>query len=204
MERKLGWQLKDIIMIGILGVIFAVIYLAFLYLATSVSVALTPFGLSPFGNEIFYGIWFMAASLAAYVLQKPGVAIVTEVIAAMLEFMMGNMGGALVLAVGSVQGAGSELGFAIFRYRRFDMLSMCLSGVFAAIASFIFGYFTGAYALIAPGMLAAMLAARIGSSVLFAGVISKLAGDGLAKTGVLKSYPLGRKYKPAEVLEDEA
>jgi energy-coupling factor transport system substrate-specific component len=126
------WKLKDIIMVGILGVIFAVIYLAVLYAGLGVTAVLTPYGLGTLGFEIFYGIWFMGATLAMYIIQKPGVAIVTEFLAAFLEMLMGNSGGPMVLLSGAMQGLGCELGFTVFRYKRYDMLSMCMSGIVAA------------------------------------------------------------------------
>ncbi|MEG1157853.1 MAG: ECF transporter S component, partial [Christensenellaceae bacterium] len=125
MKKTTGWKLKDIIMVAILGVVFALIYLAVLYAGIGLTAALTPFGLAPFGFELVYGIWFMAATLAAYIIQKPGVAIVSEFLAAFLELLMGNTGGGLVIIAGAVQGAGAEVGFAVFRYKRFDMASMC-------------------------------------------------------------------------------
>lgn len=104
MATQFKWQLKDIIMVAVLGLVFAVIYLAVLYLGVAVTAALTPFGLAPFGYEIFYGIWFMGATLAAFIIQKPGVAVMTEFLAAFIEFLMGNMGGPLVLISGLMQG----------------------------------------------------------------------------------------------------
>ena len=129
--KKYAWQLKDIIMIGILGVLFALIYLGAFYLSMGLQAALTPFGLAPFNFEIVYGVWFMAATVAAFIMQKPGVAFVTEVLAAFLELLMGNF--PLVITTGLVQGVGLELGFAVFRYRRYDMASMCVSATFACI-----------------------------------------------------------------------
>ena len=39
-----------------------------------------------------------------------------------------------------------------------------------------------------------MLAVRIVSGLIISGVITKALADGLAKSGVLKGYALGRKY----------
>ncbi len=196
------WQLKDIIMVAILGLIFAVIYLAILYAGVGVTAVLTPFGLAPFGYEIFYGIWFMGATLAGFIIQKPGVAIITECLAAFLEFLMGNMGGPLVLISGLVQGAGSEVGFAMFRYRKYNLATMCVSGIMAAVFSFAWGYFQNAYAGLSSAILIAMLAVRILSAVVFAGLISTFAGRNLARTGVLKSYALGQQYGAARVMPE--
>ncbi len=128
----------------------------YIILGVAVTAALTPAGLAPFGYEIFYGIWFMAATVAAFIIQKPGVAVVTEFLAAFIEFLMGNMGGPLVLISGLMQGIGAELGFAFFRYRRFDMPA-CAYRHNGAVFCLAWGFVQNAYALITRnvvGMLA--------------------------------------------------
>ena len=80
-------------MMAILGVLFAVVYMAVFYGGTAISVALTPLGLSAFGFELIYGVWFMAATIAAYIIRKPGAALITEVLASAIELLMGNSGG---------------------------------------------------------------------------------------------------------------
>ena len=191
MEKPYQWQLKDIIMVAILSLFFAVIYLGAVYLASAMGAVLAPFGLSVFANEIIFGVWFMASTFAAYIMQKPGVAIVTEMLAALLEVLMGNFYGPIIFVSGFVQGLGAEAGFAVFRYRRFDMLSMCLAAFGCCAASFIWGFIRAGFVLLTPGILIFMFLVRTVSSLLFAGILMKLCGDRLAKSGVLKAYPIG-------------
>lgn len=188
------WQLKDVVMVAALGVLFAVVYLGFASLWIALQAALTPLGLGPFANEAIYGVWFMAGSLAAFIVRKPGVAFAAEFMAAVIEMLLGNFGGPLVVLFGVVQGAGNEAGFAVFRYRRFHLASMCLSGVFAAIFSFTAEILIGTVAFLSPGFVAAKLAARVVSAVVFTGFVCYFAGRGLVQTGVLKSYPSGVQY----------
>lgn len=200
MKNRYRWQLKDIIMVAILSLFFAVIYLGTVYLASAVGAALAPFGLSPFANEIVFGVWFMASTLAAYIIQRPGVAIVAEMLAALLEVLMGNFYGPIVFVSGFLQGFGAEAGFAVFRYKRFDTVSMCTAALGSCIVSFIWGFFRSGFALLSPGLLVSMFLVRLASSLLFSGVLMKLCGDRLAKSGVLKSYPLGETASvPASV-----
>ena len=105
--RREPWKLKDVVMMAILGVLFAVVYMAVFYGGTAISVALTPLGLSAFGFELIYGVWFMAATIAAYIIRKPGAALITEVLASAIELLMGNSGGATVVLTGLIQGVGS-------------------------------------------------------------------------------------------------
>ena len=137
------------------------------------------------------------------IIQKPGAAVVTEFLAAFIEFLMGNMGGPLVLISGLVQGLGAEAGFAVLRYRRFNTAALCFSGIMAALFSFAWGFVQNAYALISTEMLILMLLVRIISAVIFAGIIGNVAAKGLARTGVLKSYALGSQIKTGQVVADE-
>ena len=141
-------------MMAILGVLFAVVYMAVFYGGTAISVALTPLGLSAFGFELIYGVWFMAATIAAYIIRKPGAALITEVLASAIELLMGNSGGATVVLTGLIQGVGCELGFAVFRYRKYNLLSMALSGVFAAVCIFCYELYYLSYYLLAPAVAA--------------------------------------------------
>ena len=197
------WKLKDVILMAVFGVVFAAVYLAVFYVGTAVSVALTPMGLSAFGFELIYGIWFMASTMSAYILRKPGVALITEVLAATVELLMGNAGGLAVVLTGFIQGLGAEIIFMMFRYKKWNLLTMSLSGMMAAI--FIFGYelYYLNYYLLSPSVLIAQLSVRFISAVVFSGVVAKLTGDALAKTGVLRSYAIGETVKMNKVYSSE-
>ena len=197
------WKLKDVILMAILGVVFAAVYLAVFYGGMAISTALTPLGLSAFGFELIYGVWFMAATLAAYIIRKPGVALVTEVLASVVELLMGNSGGLTVVLTGFIQGAGAELVFACFRYKKWNFLSMSLAGIVSAAFIFCYELYYLSYYLLAPTMLISQLAVRFLSAIVFSGIIIKLSGDGLARTGVVKSYAIGSAVKAGKVYDDE-
>ena len=196
------WKLKDVILMAVLGTLFAAVYLAVFYGGLALQTALTPAGLAPFGFEVIYGVWFMAATIAAYIIRKPGAALITEMLAAVVELLMGNSGGVTLILTGLIQGLGCELGFAIFRYKRFNLLSMTVSGIVAALFIFTYELFYLQYYLLSPTLLAAQLLVRFTSAFVFAGLVSKLACDGLARTGVLKNYPIGAGQAEVDILDD--
>ena len=198
-----AWELKDIIMMAILGVVFSAVYLAVFDGGVLLSTLLAPAGLGNFSFEIIYGVWFMAATLAAYIIRKPGVALLTEVLASAIELLMGNSGGLTVVLTGVIQGAGAELVFALFRYKKWDLFSMSLAGMMSAVFIFVYELFYLNYIALAPTLLIAQLAVRFISAIVFSGVICKLAGDGLAKTGVVKSYAIGAKAEVGKVYDEE-
>ncbi len=201
--KKRTWELKDVILMAIFGVVFSAVYLAVFQGGLALSTALTPMGLSPFGFEIIYGVWFMAATLAAYIIRKPGVALVTEVLASAIELLMGNSGGLTVVLTGAIQGLGAELVFAAFRYKKWDLGSMSLAGIVSAVFIFCYELYYLNYIALAPTLLISQLAVRFVSAVVFSGVLCKLAGDALARTGVVKSYAIGAKADIGKVYDEE-
>lgn len=202
MKQK-TWELKDVIMMAILGVVFSAVYMAVFQGGLALSTALTPAGLSPFGFEIIYGVWFMAATLAAYIIRKPGVALVTEVLASAIELLMGNSGGLTVVLTGIIQGLGAEVIFAAFRYKKWNLGTLCLGGMLSAVFIFCYELYYLNYIALAPSLLISQLAVRLVSAALFSGLVCKLAGDALAKTGVVKSYAIGAKADIGKVYDEE-
>ena len=192
MMKNYSWKLRDIIMVAMLCVVFGVIYLGGVYVASFLGAVLAPAGLAPLGNEIVFGVWFMVSTLAACILQKPGVAVISEILAALIEVLMGNMYGPMVIVSGIIQGAGAEIVFALHGYKKYDMRTMCFAAAGCCATSFVWSFFRSGYGLLAPGLLAAMFLIRLTGSVLLSGVLCRLMGDGLAKTGLLKGYALGK------------
>lgn len=191
--KKLNWELKDVIMVGLLSIIFAVIYLGFVYFATFLKSVLAPFGLAPFANELVFGVWFMAATLAGYIMQKPGVAIIAEMMAALIEVLMGNFYGPLVFVSGFLQGLGAELGFAAYSYKKYDLKSLSLAAFLSTVFSFIWGFFRNSFTNLSPIYIISMFIVRTISAFIFSAVIVKKLGDGLVKSGAVAQYPLGQK-----------
>lgn len=195
-------KLKDILMIAITAVLFGLVYLGAVYAGAALTSVLTPLGLGVFGYEPFYGIWFMAAVFTTYVIQKPGVGIIAEMLAALLEVLMGNFFGPIVFISGFIQGIGSEIGFAAFRYKKYTMKTTMLSAAGCTVLSFIWTGFRSQYWTFNPAIVLGIFVVRMLSALLICGIGCKLLGDGLAKAGVLKAYALGRKQMNLDM--DEA
>jgi len=82
----------------------------------ALSAALAPMGLGMLGYEPFYGIWFMAPVFTLYLIRKPGIGIITEIIAAVIEVLLGNMFGIIVVVSAFIQGLGIEIAFMTKKY----------------------------------------------------------------------------------------
>ena len=186
------FELRDVILMSCFGILFALIYLAVFNVGMAIAAALTTTGLGDFAFDMIYGVWFMAGTLAAYIIRKPGAGLVAEVLASVVELLMGNSGGIAVVITGLIQGLGTELGFAMFRYKKWDLASLTIASVLSGV--FIYGYelFYLQYYLLPIGMHIGHLVIRSVSAFVFSALIVKAAGDGLARTGVLKNYAIGK------------
>ncbi|WP_156292031.1 ECF transporter S component [Oceanobacillus salinisoli] len=189
------WKLKEIVLMSILGVVFGVIYLLFFLVGQGIRNILVPFGLAPFGYEIIFGVWFIVSIIAAYILRKPGVAFTAEVIAAVVEVLLGSAAGPALILTGIIQGAAAELVFALTKWKDYRLRILILSGMSAALISFVWNLYSSGNIALAPGLLIAMLIVRLISGALLAGVLGKWISDQLAKTGVLRGYALGKELQ---------
>jgi len=184
------WKLKDILMIAVCAVLFGVLFLGATYAGGALYALLLPLGMPSLGYEPFYGLYFMAVAFAVYVIRKPGVGIVAEILAAVIETLMGNFFGPIIILSGFVQGAGFELIFALTGYKKFNTKLMVLAAVICSCVTMVYNLIVSGYNLIALPVLALMLAVRIVSAIVIDALVTPKLANGLAKAGVLNGYAI--------------
>lgn len=177
--------LRDYLLMALISVLFGIIYLLAVYAGTALTTVLTPMGLGILGYEPFYGIWFMAAIITTYLIRKPVVGIVTEVIAALIEVLLGNMFGVMVLVSALIQGVGVELPFTFTKYEKYSYKITILSAFSATLLSFLWTGFRSNYLAMDWRIVAAIFVVRLLSSLFFTGYLSKLICDKLDEAGIL-------------------
>ena len=168
------WSTKDVIILALIGFLFGGIFLAAGWVYAALEAALTPLGYEPFANSILFGLWVMAAPVAAVLVKKPGSATLGEVLGALAEMLYGSFFGAAVLVSGLVQGLGSEVGFLVTKYKRYDSTSLFLSAIGITVFSFVYEYFKLGYEAYSTGMIIALFAVRFISVVVFGVICVKL------------------------------
>lgn len=182
------WRVVDYVVTAVLGIGVGLI---FWVLALSWKVLELGFQAFPPSIGLIAGLWVFAGPLAAAIIRKPGAALLCELIAAIVEAVLGSHFGATVLLSGLVQGLGAELIFAAFGYRKFNLWVTSLAGLLAAAfmsvsenimynAEWQFG-FQAAYAVCA-----------IISGIVISGIGAWFAYRAIAKTGALSSFASGR------------
>ncbi|AWM20556.1 MULTISPECIES: ECF transporter S component [Bacillus] len=185
-----SWKVKEIVIMSVISIVFAVVYLLFTHFG---NVLAGMFG--PIAYEPIYGIWFIVSVIAAYMIQKPGAALVSEIIAALVECLLGNPSGPMVIVIGIVQGLGAEAVFLATRWKAYSLPILMLAGMGSSVASFFYDLFVSGYAAYSPGYLLIMLVIRLISGALLAGLLGKAVSDSLAYTGVLNGMALGKELK---------
>ena len=175
------WSLKDVILMALLAFLFGGVFMGAGFLYVALEVALTPGGYQPFANEILFGLWTMAAPMIGVLLKKKGSSTLGEMLAALAEMLMGSHFGVGVLVSGFVQGLGTEAGFFVTGYKRYDTFSLTLSAIGTVVFSFIYEYFKLGYGAYSLGFLAALIVVRFISVFVFGVVFVKIVMNLLEK-----------------------
>lgn len=190
-SSNLRYRTIDLVTIAMLGVAFGVIFWGWgkFYDVVDLGavVAFKP------AAGLLGGMWLIAGVVGGLIVRRPGAAFATELIAAMVSMFVlgGTAWGGTVLLSGVVQGLGAELIFALFLYRRFDVVTAMLAGALsAAFATFYeWKYYWTDWDL---GYRLAYLGFFTVSGVLIAGLGGWLLVRRLSQAGALDSFPAGR------------
>lgn len=189
--RPTRYRTIDLVTIAMLGVAFGVVFWGWgkFYDVIDLGAAV---GFKP-AAALLGGMWLIAGVVGGLIVRKPGAAFATEFIAALVSMLVlgGTSWGSTVLISGVVQGLGAELIFALFLYRRFDLLAAVLGGALSGVLEAFYEwkyYFPDwdlQWRLLHLGFLAT-------SGVVIAGFGGWLLVRSLAKAGALDSFPSGR------------
>lgn len=181
--------LYDLVLLATLAVVFGFLYWALVQVWGPLRLAMGPLG--DLAQNLLIGGWFVVAPLAIYIVRKPLVGVTTEILATIVEVVfLGSPVGPILLLTGLVQGAGSELPFAITRYRRFGWGVFAVSGLSAAVFSFVYNVFRLGW--LGQDYVLLRLGFQLSSGILLGGILAKIIGDALLHTGVLDNYAIGR------------
>lgn len=192
MNDKYAWTLRETLIVAVLGAVFGVLYLAWVQVWL---VAQAAFG--PLAMDVMMGFWFIVSIIAAAIIRKPGVALVSELMAAAVQILLGSPAGILLLLSGLIQGAGAEAVFAATRWRRYSLPVLMAAGVGAAVFSFIYTWIRFDYGALAPGLVLAMFVLRALSGALLGGLLGHHIVEALHRTGVLTGLAIDHAKRTA-------
>jgi len=183
-----GWRTLDAVLVAVLAVVFGFLYMQWV----PVWLAAASLG-AQIGQEALFGFWLIAGVLASYIIRRPGAALVGEFLAALAEVLFGAAAGTPLLITGIMQGLGAELVFGARRWRDYSLMTIVLAGAVAMLVALPWNWYRLGYFQLNPGFLVVLLIVRLLSGAILSGLVAKLVGDALARTGVLNNFALGRE-----------
>jgi energy-coupling factor transport system substrate-specific component len=191
MSKQYMWTTLDVVMVAVIGVVFAILYWAYNQLFAFLFPLISA---SPVTVQAFVGFWFIAGIVSAYIIQKPGAGLLGELIAAIISMLLGSIWGVWVLISGLVQGAATEIIFASYKWKKFNYFTLIMAGIITAVISFFFPEaLTEGYLQYKPLIILAMLIVRIASGAVLGGVLGKSITDGVSKTGIFRNFKISKK-----------
>ncbi|HET6300326.1 ECF transporter S component [Microbacterium sp.] len=199
--HRFRWRVVDIVVASVIGVAAGVLFwlwgLAWPGLDSVLS--FTP-GLS----GLLAGGWLFAGVLGGLIIRKPGAALYTEVVAAVVSMALGTQWAFLTFVWGLVQGAAAELGFAILLYANWRLLGALTSGALAGIAVGLLDTTFTSIAALSFEARAVYFVSAVVSGIVIAGLLSWVIAKALAATGALDRFAAGREARAREAEPSDA
>jgi len=180
------WRVVDIVVASVLGVAGGLVFSVW----NATSVPLRDAMVPPL-SAIIVGVWLFPAVLGALIVRRPGAAVYTELVAAVLSALVGNEWGFATVWYGLVEGLGAEVVFALLLYRRYGFPTALFAGAGAGIAVGMLDTLIY-YPEFSVGKRLAYIAVAIVSGVIIAGLGSWALARALARTGTLAPMASGR------------
>ena len=112
--------------------------------------------------------------------------VVGEVLAAVVEAFITQYGITAVLW-GLVQGVGAELGFALFRYRTYNLTVLAIAGAVSGLLSWMLDFVYSNYLTLAHWIWAVQSGSALIGGAFWAGVVAWLIARGILRTGVMQN-----------------
>ncbi len=192
-EIKYRWRVVDIVTAAVLGAVFGLVFFLWNQVGYAAFTALDT--VTPGIGGLVSGVWLMAGPVGALIIRKPGAAIFVETLAAVVSMALGSQWGPEAAIAGLIQGAGAELAFAIFRYKRFTPGVAALAGALAGLGAMLLeGVTSGNFAKSFVFNLT-YWSCTIASGIVIAGFGSYFLVKALAKAGALGRFAAGRELQ---------
>ncbi|WP_164983790.1 ECF transporter S component [Cellulomonas endophytica] len=184
-----AWALKDLVLVVVLGVVFGFAYWALVQAWNGLALLMGPAG--DLAQHLLLGGWLLVAPVAVAIVRRPFAGVVAEVLAAVVEFaFLGSPVGPLLLVAAVLQGAGSELPFALTRYRRFGWGVFAVSGLLGAALVFFWSAFRSGW--YGQDLFALRLGLQVLSGLVLGGLLARVLVRAVVRTGVVENYAIGR------------
>jgi energy-coupling factor transport system substrate-specific component len=188
-----GFTLLEIVIIAVVGVVNGILGTPNAVVGRFLQTFSGTYGFLLF--SMIAGGFYVSACLAGYIVRKPGAAMLSEIFNGIAQLLTGNPNGVVALLAGLLQGAGAEVAFAFYGYRKWTLGVVALSGALSPILQQLpEAYYFGVGPL-GIGYNVLSLVIRMISGAVYAGVIVIPLAQALARAGVLRGTRLDRAIR---------
>jgi len=184
------WRVVDIVVASVIGVAAGVLFWLWGLTWPAFETLLV---LSPGLSGLMAGGWLFAGVLGGLVVRKPGAALYTEVVAAVVSMAIGTQWGFETLIWGVVQGLAAEIGFALLLYANWRLVGALVAGAVAGLSTGLLDTTFTSVAALGLEVRLVYLVSAIVSGIVIAGFVSWLIVRALAATGALDRFAAGRE-----------
>jgi energy-coupling factor transport system substrate-specific component len=180
--KRLGFEsytTRDILIIAVLAAIGGV---AKVFTAQGF-VLVAAFG--PYGSAIWSALFFIWPIIAAFIVRKPGAATISMVLGGVIELLAGSPIGVVTLYSNFVEGLGGDIGFLLWRYKKYGVLQHAVAGFLQPIGGFVITYFFFGFAAMAPGAFILYILVSLLGGVL-GGLLAYAINKGIEASGLVR------------------
>ncbi|KKM44782.1 hypothetical protein C5C66_05635 [Rathayibacter toxicus] len=192
--RDLRWRVVDIVVVSVVAVASGVVYWAWGLVTNVIGIAVN---FLPGLAGVLGGGWLFAGVLGGLIVRKPGAALYAELVAAVVESMLGTQWGFLVLVSGLIQGLGAESVFALSLYRSGRLPVAFVAGAASGLG-LAFNDLLLSYPASDPLFAGVYVGSSVVSGAVLAGLLPWCAVRALAASGVLYRFVSGREARLVE------
>lgn len=185
---KKGLQINEIILTFVLSGIIGILF----WVWTFVWYLFSPLLKSVGANYLLVGFWMVGGLIPAFIIQKPGVALIGEIFAAFIELLITQWGLTAILW-GVVQGIAAEFVFLIFSYKKWNFFTVELAGLLSTLSSYILDFFYSKYSSLSTKIIIIQIICAAISGLILAGGLTYYLTKALKNTGILSRYAIGKK-----------
>jgi len=141
------------------------------------------------GEQLFQGLFIVLPIIVCYLVKKPGAGIITGFISGFVEIIAGNPLGVIIIPFTILEGLGADIGFGLFRYKRFDTLAFFVAGsmYFLTAPYSIYVFYSFLLHLPPIGMIL-FTASQALSGGFVGGLVAKTIAKLLDKSGLTERY----------------
>ena len=186
MKQKL--TLSEIVFIAIISSALGISWWAYSFIYDIIAPLLKSIGLS----GLLEGFWHMGGIFFAYIIRKPGSAILGETIAATVEGLISQWGFSAVVS-GFCQGLPVELLFLACRYKNWNTTSCALGGALSALGGYIVTYYWYGYSQFTLKFNLLNLSCNLISGAILGGLFARFLANRLNQAGVLNQYRISNE-----------